>query len=519
MPGSPVEYSAGAARPSGRSGSSRLSRRRRLAVAILVLLALGLLDRAWGELRLAVFYLVPIGYAAWVLGRRAGHLLAVMAATQWLFESLRAPGYGAPYENTALRLGFFLAVASILASLRARARQQAAVAELNATSLAGDDVYELMRHAARLVVANTEAQRARVFEATPGKTDWTLRAVVGWPASSVGATGPAGSGLAAGVQMLHDPPLVVRTLRRGRPLRGFELLGGDGIVSTVSVAIGSPVEILGVVTADGARRAHFTGDDLRFLGVVASVVAQMLLRRRFEAEAQESRVRQVVEMNDHVVQGLAAALYALQTRQYSTAERTVEFTLEAARTMMRDLPVTARGHRVLAPGDLVRDRPAVLPLGVRQPLPAGVPYRGAKIRVVLADDTPSLRSLVRGILDTFAAGEFEVVAEAGDGSEAVRAVAETTPDVILLDLAMPGMSGLEAIPEIRAASPRTKIVVFSGFHRDQVAAEVNAAGADSHLEKGIAPAQLVGVLRGVVTDRVRLRVVETEPGDAEATTS
>jgi DNA-binding NarL/FixJ family response regulator len=135
----------------------------------------------------------------------------------------------------------------------------------------------------------------------------------------------------------------------------------------------------------------------------------------------------------------------------------------------------------------------------------------------VADDTSTLRQLVRGILDSFAPGEFEVVAEAEDGLEAVSAVAEMTPDVILLDLAMPQMSGLEAIPEIRRVSPETKIVVFSGFDRLQVSADIDAAGADAHVEKGIPGERLVAVIRGVVARRPALRAV-TDAGDVSSET-
>jgi DNA-binding NarL/FixJ family response regulator len=80
---------------------------------------------------------------------------------------------------------------------------------------------------------------------------------------------------------------------------------------------------------------------------------------------------------------------------------------------------------------------------------------------------------------------------------------------------MPRMSGLEAIPQIRRVSPGTKIVVFSGFHREHVAGDVEVAGADAHLEKGTDPEQIVAVLRGVVSPRTGLHVVDAEVGERE----
>lgn len=70
-------------------------------------------------------------------------------------------------------------------------------------------------------------------------------------------------------------------------------------------------------------------------------------------------------MNDHVVQGLAAALYALQIGNYGTAERSVEFTLDEARAMMRDLSTASGPGAALSVADLTRAQPAVLPLGER----------------------------------------------------------------------------------------------------------------------------------------------------------
>src|SRR5260370_11868877 len=83
------------------------------------------------------------------------------------------------------------------------------------------------------------------------------------------------------------------------------------------------------------------------------------------------------------------------------------------------------------------------------------------IRVVVADDTADVRKLLRVGLESD--GNFEVVAEAADGEEAIAMVAAHRPDAVLLDVAMPVLDGLEAIPHICDRSPRTGIVVISGF--------------------------------------------------------
>nr|MDQ3756803.1 response regulator [Actinomycetota bacterium] len=118
-------------------------------------------------------------------------------------------------------------------------------------------------------------------------------------------------------------------------------------------------------------------------------------------------------------------------------------------------------------------------------------------RVLLADDTADIRALLRIVLSRYD-DEFEVVAEASDGSEAIAMAKAHDPDLVVLDLAMPVMDGLEAIPEVRAAAPDCKIVVLSGFNADQMAAEAIDVGADAYLEKGTPPRRLVDELRRVL---------------------
>src|SRR5689334_1906968 len=96
------------------------------------------------------------------------------------------------------------------------------------------------------------------------------------------------------------------------------------------------------------------------------------------------------------------------------------------------------------------------------------------VRVVLVDDTPSLRMLTRLALEGTG---FEVVGEAGDGLAGVNAVKQLQPDLVLLDLAMPVMDGLEALPLMRAAVPTVRIVIVSGFDRKAMESQVMEAGA------------------------------------------
>lgn len=117
----------------------------------------------------------------------------------------------------------------------------------------------------------------------------------------------------------------------------------------------------------------------------------------------------------------------------------------------------------------------------------------ARCRVVIADDTPDIRSLLRWCLEPD--DRFEVVGEAANGAEAVELITALDVDAILLDLAMPVMDGLQAIPQIKVASPGTRIVVLSGFEETVMASEALARGADAYLEKGIAVAEIASVLQ------------------------
>lgn len=116
----------------------------------------------------------------------------------------------------------------------------------------------------------------------------------------------------------------------------------------------------------------------------------------------------------------------------------------------------------------------------------------SKIRVLLVDDVPDIRLMLR--LTVNRDERFVVVGEAEDGEEAIELAESLKPDVIILDLAMPKMDGLQAIPRIRKKVPGVRILVFSGFEAARIAAKAIASCADAYIEKGTSLKELTTVL-------------------------
>jgi two-component system, NarL family, response regulator LiaR len=117
------------------------------------------------------------------------------------------------------------------------------------------------------------------------------------------------------------------------------------------------------------------------------------------------------------------------------------------------------------------------------------------IRVAIADDHAVVRQGLRTFLEL--QDDVEVVGEAADGAEAVELVARTEPDVVLLDLVMPRIDGIEAIRRIRARCPATRILVLTSFADDHTVLPAVRAGAAGYLLKDVQPAELVGAIRAV----------------------
>jgi DNA-binding NarL/FixJ family response regulator len=113
------------------------------------------------------------------------------------------------------------------------------------------------------------------------------------------------------------------------------------------------------------------------------------------------------------------------------------------------------------------------------------------LRVVIADDQPMMRAGFKAVLE--AAGDIQVVAEAGDGEEAVRAATEHAPDVVLMDIRMPGMDGIEATRRL----PRQRVLILTTFGLDQYILEALRAGASGFLLKDAPTDEVVAAVRAV----------------------
>jgi len=122
--------------------------------------------------------------------------------------------------------------------------------------------------------------------------------------------------------------------------------------------------------------------------------------------------------------------------------------------------------------------------------------RERHVRILIADDIPTILQLVKNILNAHPG--FEVVGEARDGDHAVALAEALKPDVVVLNVTMPRMSGFEAARRIRSRFPDCAIVILSSHKDDQFIAEARKAGAKGYIEKSDADEQLVRAIESAV---------------------
>src|SRR3954449_9534072 len=125
--------------------------------------------------------------------------------------------------------------------------------------------------------------------------------------------------------------------------------------------------------------------------------------------------------------------------------------------------------------------------------------RTVPISVYLVDDVPELRELIRFGME--GDPEFEVIGGAGGRRTAIEGIGAPRPAAVLLDLSMPDMDGLQAIPQIREGDPDVAFIVLSGFSADRMRSHVMERGADDYVEKGTPIQELRDATRLAVSKR------------------
>lgn len=117
-----------------------------------------------------------------------------------------------------------------------------------------------------------------------------------------------------------------------------------------------------------------------------------------------------------------------------------------------------------------------------------------KIRILIADDHAVLRSGLKALLNC--SPEFEVIGEAGDGLESLKMVEELKPDVLILDLSMPDMNGVDCLKEIRSRNLNCRVLVLTMYDDEEYIKEVMRAGADGYVLKKSADTELIeGIIK------------------------
>jgi DNA-binding NarL/FixJ family response regulator len=118
-----------------------------------------------------------------------------------------------------------------------------------------------------------------------------------------------------------------------------------------------------------------------------------------------------------------------------------------------------------------------------------------KIKIILAEDHVVVREGTRQLLEN--EGDLEVIGEAGNGEEAVQLAAQLQPDLVIMDIAMPKLNGIEATKQIKALQPSIKVLILTAYDNDQYIFALLEAGAAGYLLKDVSSSELINAVRAV----------------------
>jgi len=129
-------------------------------------------------------------------------------------------------------------------------------------------------------------------------------------------------------------------------------------------------------------------------------------------------------------------------------------------------------------------------------------HKSNKIRILLADDHPLLRQALRSVLEK--QHDFEIIAEACDGEEAVKLATELIPDIVIMDISMPNLNGLEATKQIKANCPKIAILVLTVHSDSEHILSILQAGAGGYLTKSVYGEEVINAVHALVSGEVVL---------------
>jgi len=136
-----------------------------------------------------------------------------------------------------------------------------------------------------------------------------------------------------------------------------------------------------------------------------------------------------------------------------------------------------------------------------------------RVRIIVVDDHPLVRE---GIRQALSVSGFEVVAESGSAEDALVQVRELRPDVVVMDISLPGMTGIEGAGAVRRESPETRVLMLSVHDHPEYVLESVRAGAHGYLRKDTLPAELRAAVRAVFEGRMTFAAGRPAAGDAVA---